>query len=104
MTTLWLAIIAIGALTCAMRIAPLFLAKYRKQTNGQRPAWLDALGPCLLSAMATVVILPYVQSTQEGGLNMATAVAFGVVAIIMLLRRDPGLATIGGVLAYFLLS
>ncbi len=105
MIELWIAIAAIGAFTAVTRIAPMFFIGRRKE-NRERPraAWLDALGPCLLAAMAAVVILPHVQFSAGERATSATAISFGVVATIMLIRRDPGLATIGGMLVYFLLS
>lgn len=104
MTELWIAVMAIGVYTGATRIAPLLITGRRKENGVRRPAWLNALGPCLLAAMAAVVILPYVQTSAEEASMAATSLAFAVVAIVMMIRRDPGLATIGGMLAYFLMS
>lgn len=101
---LWVAIMAIGVCTGATRIAPLFFAGRRKENDVRRPAWLNSLGPCLLAAMAVVAILPVVQSSVREESITPTAISFAVVAAVMIIRRDPGLATIGGMLAYFLLS
>lgn len=104
MTQLWGVIIVIGIFTGATRIAPLFLAGRKKETGSRRPVWLDTLGPCLLAAMAVAVILPHMQFSMGEGSILATAISFAIVSISMIIRRDPGLATIAGMIAYFLLS
>lgn len=103
--TLWIAIIAIGICTYGMRVIPLFLKRQRKKEEFRRAGWLDALGPCLLAAMAAVVILQHIQDAATlRATPLSIAIPFAVVAAVMMIRRDPGLATIGGMLAYFLLQ
>ncbi len=118
MTDLWIAIAVVGVFTAATRIVPLFLAGRKPSAGRRRPDWLEALGPCLLAAMAVVVMLPALQAGGDpagvagAGSSLAMALegrlvtlaSFGVVAASMLIRRDPGLATIAGMVAYFLLS
>ncbi len=103
MNELWIVILAVGLFTSATRILPLFLGAGRKESSS-RPAWLDALGPCLLAAMAVAVILPELLASVAAGKGAAAVLSFGVVAAIMRFRRDPGMATLGGMLTFFLLG
>lgn len=103
MTALWITIAVIGAATYATRAIPLFWLR----SNGQRRArssLLDRLGPCLLAAMATAVILPTF-ANSEGSPEMLAATG-GLIAAgcSMWIRRDPGLATFVGMIAFYVAS
>lgn len=103
MTSLWAAIGFIGLVTYATRVVPLFLLR---PIGGKRSrsAWLDRLGPCLLAAMATAVIVP--TFADADGLSEGLPVAAGLIAAggSMWLRRDPGVATLVGMIAFFVVS
>ncbi|MBK5933176.1 branched-subunit amino acid transport protein AzlD [Rhodovulum imhoffii] len=103
MTALWVTITIIGIATYATRVVPLLWLR----PNGQkrlRLSWLDRLGPCLLAAMAVAVILPTFAQT-EGSSEFLAAVG-GLMGAVgsMCFRRDPGLATLVGIITFYLLS
>jgi len=103
MTALWITITVIGVATYDTRVVPLFWLR----PNGQerpRSSWLDRLGPCLLSAMAIAVILPTF-AHAEGSLEFLAATG-GLIAAggSMWFRRDPGLATLVGMIAFYVVS
>jgi branched-subunit amino acid transport protein len=103
MTSLWITITIIGAATYATRVVPLFWLR----SNGQkqyRSSWLDRLGPCLLAAMAIAVIQPTF-AHSEGALEMLSATS-GLMAAggSMWFRQDPGLATLVGMIAFYVVS
>lgn len=103
MTELWFTITVIGVATYATRVVPLFWFR----PNGEkrpRSSWLDRLGPCLLAAMASAVILPTFAQT-EAPLDFLAAMG-GLMAAggSMWFRRDPGLATLVGMIAFYFVS
>ncbi|MBK1691524.1 AzlD domain-containing protein [Ectothiorhodospira mobilis] len=102
MTALWISILVIGVATYATRVLPLFWVRSRGEER-TRSSWLDRLGPCLLAAMATAVILP-VFERSESSLELLAATG-GVMAAggSMWLRRDPGLATLVGMIVFYIL-
>ncbi len=103
MTALWITITIIGAATYATRVVPLLWLR----PNGQerlRSSWLNRLGPCLLAAMAIAVILPTF-TRSEGALEiLATTVGLVAAGASMWVRRDPGLATLVGMIAFYVVS
>lgn len=102
MTALWISILVIGVATYATRVLPLFWVGSRGEDR-TRSFWLDRLGPCLLAAMAMAVILPmFIQSESPSDLLASTG---GVIAAggAMWLRRDPGMATLIGVVAFYII-
>lgn len=103
MTGIWLTILAIGLATYAARAAPLFWW-YGGVCKRQRSARLELLGPCLLSAMAAMQIIPVLAETV--GSRDVFPVVFGLLAVggIMRIRQDPGTATFSGMIVYFLTS
>lgn len=103
MTSLWLTIAIIGLATYASRVVPLFLLRPNGQKRSRSP-WLDRLGPCLLAAMATAVILP--TFTHADGMSGILAVTVGLVAAgaSMWVRRDPGVATLVAMTAFYMTS
>lgn len=103
MTTLWITIMLIGVATCATRVLPLFLTGKNSKSKA-RPYWLENLGPCLLASMATVVILHSFRTAVGGGTITAEGLGLAAVAFVMTFRRDPGIATLAGMLTYFLAS
>ncbi|MBK1674251.1 AzlD domain-containing protein [Ectothiorhodospira shaposhnikovii] len=103
MTALWTTITIIGMATYATRVLPLFWIRPSGR-EGPRSSWLDRLGPCLLAAMAAAVILPTFEQS-ESSLELM-AVTGGVIAAgaSMSIRRDPGLATLVGMVAFYLIN
>ena len=98
---LWLAFIVIGALTYLTRALPLL--SRRRGIGAPPPAWLDALGPCILAAIAVAVLLPEASAALAAGAWRPFALgSAAAAAAIMLWRRDAGLATLAGVAAYWL--
>ncbi len=100
MTALWITILVIGAATYAFRVLPLIW----RQPNAHKrlkSSWLDRLGPCLLSAMATAIILP--TFVNSNGLQEILAATGGLVAAggSMYVLRDPGIATLVGMIAFY---
>uniref|UniRef100_A4X0A6 Uncharacterized protein n=2 Tax=Cereibacter TaxID=1653176 RepID=A4X0A6_CERS5 len=63
---------------------------------------LDRLGPCLIAAMATIVILPPFLSAATALDILSELAGLLAVGAVMRLRADPGLATLGGMAAYHL--
>ena len=103
MSALWITILVVGVATYATRVFPLFWL----QPNGEhkmQSSWLNHLGPCLLAAMAVAVILP--TFTQPKGTLNALAASVGLIASggSMWLRRDPGLATVIGMITFYVIS
>ena len=103
MTALWITITIIGMATYATRVVLLFWIRSSGQNN-QRPSWLDRLGPCLLASIAISVILPTF-AHPEGALEILAATS-GLMAAggSMWFRRDPGLATFVGMIAFYAVS
>lgn len=102
-TDLWLTIIIIGAVTYATRVIPLF---WRRLTDPmkQQSSWLDRLGPCLLSSMAVVVILPAFAGSAFPMEALAAACGLLATSGSMWVRRDPGLATLLGMITFSIVS
>lgn len=99
--TLWLAVALIGAVTLAARLLPL-LWRGQADDGAGPPAWLDALGPCLLTAMGVAVLLPEGMAAAGTGDTLSFLGGVGAAAGVMWMRRDPGLAAIAGVLGWWL--
>ena len=100
---LWIAIALIGAATYATRAAP-FLLKSRD--TGDRTARgrdrLSAVGPCLLAAMAVTVFLSEIAETRATGSLLPLLVGSASVAVVMRAFRNPGLATLAGIVGWWL--
>jgi branched-subunit amino acid transport protein len=99
MTELWITILVVGLATYATRAVPLFWR--RGVIHRQRPAWLDRLGPCLLAAMAAAVILPDLAIDGTDGRLLPFLLGLVGVWVAMRIARDPGLATLSGMVVYF---
>lgn len=99
---LWAAFIVIGAVTYLTRALPLLRDRRSGAPDAPPPAWLDALGPCILAAIAVAVLLPEARAAIAGGSLRPFALGAFAAAAAMLWRRDAGLATVAGVLAYWL--
>lgn len=97
---LWLAFAVIGALTYLTRALPLL--SRRRGSGAPPPAWLDALGPCILAAIAVAVLLPEARAALAADSWRPFALGSAAAAAVMLWRRDAGLATLAGVAAYWL--
>ena len=100
---LWLAIALIGAATLIARLLPL-LWPGQAEDQARSPAWLDALGPCLLTAMGVAVLLPEGIEALTTGQLLAFLGGVAAAAAAMAWRRDPGLAAIAGVAGWWLAS
>lgn len=98
---LWGLILIIGAVTYLTRALPLLM---RPRAGGDRtpPAWLDALGPCILAAIAVSVLLPEARAAIDTGAALPFALGSAAAAGTMLWRRDAGLATLAGMAGYAL--
>jgi branched-subunit amino acid transport protein AzlD len=103
MSAIWIAILTIGLATYACRLAPLLRRPHETDLT-QPPAWLARLGPCLLAAMATTVILPAFVASNHAVERLGALGGLISVGVLMRARRDPGLATLGGTTVYFLLE
>lgn len=101
-TALWGAFVVIGAVTYLTRALPLLRDRRSGSADGPPPAWLDALGPCILAAIAVAVLLPEARAAVAGGSLRPFALGSAAAAAVMLWRRDAGLATVAGVLACWL--
>lgn len=101
-TALWAAFVVIGAVTYLTRALPLLRDRRSDAADAPPPAWLDALGPCILAASAVTVLLPEARGALAGGSLRPFALGALAAAAVMLWRRDAGLATVAGVLAYWL--
>ena len=99
---LWVAFVVIGAVTYLTRALPLLRLRRNEAPDGPAPAWLDALGPCILAAIAVAVLLPEARGALAQGSLRPFAFGSAAAAAAMLWRRDAGLATVAGVLAYWL--
>ena len=62
----------------------------------------DALGPCILAAIAVAVLLPEARAALAADSWRPFALGSAAAAAVMLWRRDAGLATLAGVAAYWL--
>lgn len=103
MTALWVTITIIGLATYATRVVPLF---WLRPNGHERPrsSWLDRLGPCLLAAMAIAVILPTFDHAEGSFEFLATMGGLMAAGGSMWFRRDPGLATLVGMIAFYVIS
>ncbi|MGP3726412.1 AzlD domain-containing protein [Cereibacter sphaeroides] len=101
MSEIWLAILVIGIATYATRVAPLLWERWLPLAAA-RGGWLDRLGPCLIAAMAATVILPPFLTAEAALDILPELTGLAAVAAVMRLRADPGLATLGGMAAYYL--
>lgn len=98
---LWGAVALIGAATLAARLLPL-LWRGQADEGARSPAWLQALGPCLLTAMGVAVLLPEGMGALQTGQMPEFLGGTAAAAAAMALRRDPGLAAIAGVAGWWL--
>ena len=103
MTDLWLTITIIGAVTYATRVIPLFGHRL-KGLMTQQSSWRDRLGPCLLASMAVAVILPTFASSASPVEMCATSCGLLATSGSMWFRRDPGLATLLGMITFYIVS
>ncbi len=101
----WLAIGIIGLATYAFRVLPLLSNDGRsRKASADGRGRLNALGLCLLTAMAVTVLLPEIgAAVAQDRLPCAIAGMLAVVAV-MAARRDPGLATLAGVAGWWLMA
>lgn len=99
----WLTVALIGGATIAARLLPLLWRGHSRE-DARAPAWLNALGPCLLTAMGVAVLLPEAVDAVGSGRARAFLGGAGAAAGAMLLRRDPGLAALAGVAGWWLAS
>lgn len=99
---LWVAFAVIGAVTYLTRALPLLFDRRADRGDGPPPAWLDALGPCILAAIAVTVLLPEARAALADGAWRPFALGSAAAAAAMLWRRDAGLATLAGVAGYWL--
>ncbi|AQQ56115.1 MULTISPECIES: AzlD domain-containing protein [Brucella] len=100
-TELWIAVIVIGVLTYITRAVP-FLMRLAGNIAPAARAWLSALGPCLLSAMATVVFLDGFQTSIQIGKIIPFLVGSVFASVSMSVRPDPGIGTVAGVTGWWL--
>jgi len=100
---LWLAMALIGVATLLARLLPLLWRNGAKD-QARAPAWLDALGPCLLTAMGVAVLLPEGIEALTTGQLLAFLGGVAAAAAAMAWRRDPGLAALAGVAGWWLAS
>lgn len=101
MNAFWIAIIVIGIFTYVSRVLPFFTPRRR---SGRPPAWLDALGPALLAAMAVTIFAPQAGAALAHGTLAVYLVGLATAALVMMFSKDPGFATLGGVLGWWLAS
>lgn len=101
MTAFWIAIIVIGIVTYATRVLPFFTPRVR---NRRPPAWLDALGPSLLAAMAVTIFAPQASLALAHGTLLVYLAGITAAVFAMKLFNDPGFATLAGVLGWWLAS
>lgn len=99
---LWAACAVIGAVTYLTRALPLLMDRREGDAGRPPPPWLDALGPCILAAIAVAVLLPEAHAAATGGALRPFSVGSALAAAVMLWRRDAGLATLAGVAGYWL--
>lgn len=103
MTDLWITITIIGVATYAARVLPLFWFRWNSQDN-RRSSWLNRLGPCLLAAMAVAVILPTFADPKEPLEILAAAGGLMAAGVFMRFKRNPGLATLVGMIVFYVVS
>lgn len=103
MSALWIVIIAIGIATYVTRVAPLLWGR-RLPMGATRSGWFERLGPCLIAAMAATVILPSFMSMAAAPDIVPELMGLLAVVVVMRLRSDPGLATLGGMVAHYLVG
>jgi branched-subunit amino acid transport protein len=103
MNTIWITIVIIGIATYATRCLPLFWLKPRDHVQPQS-SWLNRLGPCLLASMAVAVIQPIFTQDKEFLETVAAMVGLVAAGGFMWLRRDPGIATLVGMIVYYVVS
>jgi branched-subunit amino acid transport protein len=100
--SIWLGIFIIALLTFLTRFAPLSFDKGRHHKFARQTAWLDALGPCLLASMALVILFPAAKEAIATGTLMSFIGGVSATVVMMLIRRDGGLAVMAGVLAWWI--
>lgn len=100
----WFAVLIIGGMTYATRVLPLIWPARRFSSSTRRPQWLEALGPCLLTSMAVTVIFPAVTDAADQTALLPLICGFAAVGAVMLLRSDPGLATLAGMMVWWLMA
>nr|WP_255440519.1 AzlD domain-containing protein [Paracoccus sp. MC1854] len=98
---LWVAFVAIGAVTYLTRALPL-LRDHPGKGARPPPAWMEALGPCILAAIAVAVLLPEARGALAQGSLRPFLLGAAAAGAAMRWRRDAGLATLAGVAAYWL--
>ncbi len=100
MSAMWIAILIIGAFTYFTRALP-FIWKSQLLEKASESAWLERLGPVMLVAMLVAVVLPFAQEAIE--LKEWLPLFLGISSVLVTLKIKPnaGLATIIGVLAYW---
>jgi branched-subunit amino acid transport protein len=102
--TVWLGICIIAGLTFLTRFAPLVLNKKENSKLGEQSAWLEALGPCLLASMALVILFPTAKDAVSSGTLLPFIGGVTATSVIMLFRRDGGLAVLFGVVTWWIIQ
>lgn len=100
-TELWVAVVAAGVLTYITRAAP-FIIQLTENAAPVKRAWLSALGPCLLAAMAAAVFLDGFQTSIQVGKIIPFLVGAVFTGVSMSVRPDPGIGTVAGVIGWWL--
>lgn len=102
---LWIAVAVIAVATYLSRALPFLLYKDdQRSTQRQTPAWLDALGPCILAAMGAAILWPEAGKAASSGTLPQFLAGLAAAALVMLMRRDAGLATLAGIIGYALVG
>jgi branched-subunit amino acid transport protein len=100
---IWLGITVIAVLTFLIRFAPLGFDKVRNSNYARQTAWLDALGPCLLASMALVILFPAAKEAIATETLLPFIGGVSATVIMMLIRRDGGLAVMAGVFTWWII-
>lgn len=102
---LWFTVGVIAIMTYLSRALPFMLyRRERRQARRQPPAWLDSLGPCILAAMGAAILWPEAGKAAADGTLPQFLTGLGAAAAVMLTRRDAGLATLAGIIAFALVG
>ncbi|NNG05499.1 MAG: AzlD domain-containing protein [Inquilinus sp.] len=96
----WLTVIAIAAATYLTRLLPLVLPELSRSHLVPREI-LGVLGPCLLAAMAATVLMPEIMDAYDTQRLLPLLGGLAFACLAMAARRDPGLATVAGVLGWW---
>jgi branched-subunit amino acid transport protein len=96
----WIAVLAIAVVTWLTRALPFFGGQRRLDDFSKPGTPLSMLGPSLLAAICTVVIIPDLLQAVGNALALPYVLGLLVTAAIACSVKNTGIAVLGGIAAY----